>query len=114
MVKKSWNYKRFNYRFYHTIINDETWYLFRDNERYFFSKDESDNGEPVNLPEGYEVKVDKKSGKPILVEKKSVGDAVDDFFANESAENTQKQKSQVKKKRKLPTERHDRYHRWKY
>ncbi|MBU0496983.1 MAG: hypothetical protein KKC68_00055 [Candidatus Thermoplasmatota archaeon] len=114
MVKKSWDYKKFNYRFYHTTINEVTWFLFGENDRYFFSTEEPEKGEPVNLPEGYEVKIDKISRKPILVEKKSIGQAVDDFFAHEPEEKKQKSEKPVKKKRKLPSEMHDRYHRWKY
>jgi hypothetical protein len=113
-VKKSWDYKKFNYRFYHTTINEITWFLFRDNDHYFFSKDEPEVGEPVNMPEGYTVKFDKTLGKPVLVKEKSVGQAVDDFFANEPEEKKKKSEQPLKKKRKLPSEIRDRYHRWKY
>ena len=50
----------------------------------------------------------------MLVKKISVGDAVDDFFANETDDKKEKTKTSSKKKRKLPSEMRDRYHRWKY
>lgn len=39
-------------------------------EIHFFSKTKPDVGEPVNLPDGYEVKVNKKTGLPSLKKKK--------------------------------------------
>jgi hypothetical protein len=113
-MNKSWDYKKFNYRFFHTTINNVTWYLYRNNDTYFFSTDDPAHGEPTNIPDGYEVKIDKTTNKPILIKKISVGDAVDDFFANETDDKKEKTKKSAKKKRKLPSEMRDRYHRWKY
>ena len=113
-MKKTWDYKKYNYRFYHIAINDVTWFLYRDNDRYFFSIDEPEKGEPANLPDGHEVQIDKISQKPMLLKTKSVGQAVDDFFANETKEKKEKEEQPPKKKRKTPSEMRDRYHRWKY
>jgi hypothetical protein len=114
MGKKSWDYKKFNYRFYHTTIGDSTWFLYRENDEYFFCKEEPERGEPSDLPEDYEVNIDKISRKPQLVKKKTVGQVVDDFFKSEPKENKENEKKPTKKKRKMPSEIRDRYHRWKY
>ena len=114
MVKKSWDYRKYNFRFYHITIKGVTWYLFKDGEQYFFSDDEPESGEPIDLPKDYEVKVDKITRKPKLVKIKSVDQSIDEFFADEADKKKEKTKPTSKKRRKLPSEMHDRYHRWKY
>jgi hypothetical protein len=113
-MNKPWDYKKYNYRFYHTTINEKTWFLFRDKDQYFFSIEKPEHGEPTDLPEGYEVQIDKTTRKPILIKKKSITQAVDDFFAEEPDEKQKKSTTSQKKKRKMPSERRDKYHRWKY
>ena len=116
MTKKQWDYKKYNYRYYHIQIKDTTWFLYKDNDTYFFSDTEPDKGEPTQLPDKYDVKINKITKKPELIEKKTVSDSIDDFFANEKKDEktSDKKESTTKKKRRYPTERHDKYHRWKY
>jgi len=109
--KGNWDFKKYKARFCHITVGEKEYFLFKHNDSYFFSDEQPSKGEPVALPKGYKVIVDKKTNTPQLKEEKSTSSLIDDFFANESEEEHTKKE---KKKKKLSSETHDKYHHWKY
>ena len=107
---QKWDYKKFPARFCHKDIDGVRWFLFKDGERFFFSEVDPPSGIPIALPKGYKVVVDKNAKKPRLEKEKSVSDAIDDFFADD----TNEEETHQEKKNRYPSERHDKYKRWKY
>ncbi len=109
--KGTWNFKKYRARFCHITVGEKEYFLFKHNDSYFFSDEEPKQGQPVALPKGYKVIVDKKTNMPQLQQEKSTSSLIDDFFANEKEEESPKKE---KKKKKLSSEAHDKYHHWNY